>query len=125
MKKIIGLLVLALLAVGGFLGYRYYDETYKSHTAYAVVPDEVPEKKQTVDNNGGNVDGMSSYDYHFEFVDADGKTQQLEYELSGKNPTPLEPGSYVTAEVSKKRITEGPNPITAGEIPAKAMAKLK
>lgn len=30
MKKIFGIILLGVLAVGGFMGYRYYDETYKS-----------------------------------------------------------------------------------------------
>lgn len=125
MKKIIGLLFLALLAVGGIFGYRYYNETYKSHTAYAVVPTEVPEKIQTVDKNDDEVAGYSSYEYDFKFVDAEGNERQMNYELSGENPTPLEPGSYVTAEISKKRITEGPNHIEKSEIPEKALSKLQ
>lgn len=44
-KGIFGVIVLILLGVGGFFGYKYYSETYKTTTAYTKIPTEVPEKR--------------------------------------------------------------------------------
>lgn len=45
MKKIISVLLLVGVAFIGFKGYEYYNDTYKATMAYAIVPDEIPEKK--------------------------------------------------------------------------------
>ena len=46
-KGIFGVIVLILLGVGGFFGYKYYSETYKTTTAYTKIPAEVPEKTKS------------------------------------------------------------------------------
>ena len=48
MKKIGAILFIGLFIVGGYTGYRYYADTYKGEKAYAQVPLEIPERKQTV-----------------------------------------------------------------------------
>lgn len=52
-KGIFGVIVLILLGVGGFFGYKYYSETYKTTTAYTKIPTEVPEKTQRWENHCG------------------------------------------------------------------------
>jgi uncharacterized protein YxeA len=120
MKKILGVLGIVALAAITFFGFRYYMETYQGETAYAVVPKEVPQKTVTKDMSGKEVSGSYSYYYTFIFVKSNGQTQKMDYEISGEQPTPLEPGSYVVAKISKKRVTEGPNPIEVSKIPKKA-----
>ena len=51
MKKSALFLFIGLFIVGGYTGYRYYADTYKGEKAYAQVPLEIPERKQTVDDN--------------------------------------------------------------------------
>lgn len=109
-----------LLVVGILLGaatYSYYSKTYKKETAYAIVSTEIPNKEQTKDINGDEIHNYSSYNYNLTFVKNDGKKEVKEYEISGINPEPLEPGAYVTAEISKKRIIAGPHVIGKSKIP--------
>lgn len=125
MKKIIALIALVAVGVVGFKGWQYYQETYQGVTAYALVPDTVPEKVQTVDDSGNKIDGWSSYDYQLTFVKTDGSTQQLEYELSNSDPTPLRPGAIVKAKISQKRVIEGPNEVPQDKVPAEVLKKLQ
>lgn len=48
----------------------------------------------------------------------------MTYELSGENPTPFKPGTFVTAEISKKRVTNGPNTIKESDIPENVLKAL-
>ena len=124
LKKIIGLIFLALIVVGGIAGYKYYADTYKSTVAYAQVPATVPEETQTKDMDGKNVDGFHSYHYDFTFVKENGEIQKESYDVTGENPTPLEPNTYVKVELSKKRVTKGPTTVSESSIPKNLLDKL-
>lgn len=120
MKKLVAI----FLAVSIFFGLSacsYYNETYKKETSYAVIPTEIPEKEKTIDANGEEVPKYFSYKYTLTFVTDDGKKEEREYAQSGENPVPFEPGSYVTAEISKKRIVEGPTQVDKSKIPEKVL----
>ena len=67
MKKIGAILFIGLFIVGGYTGYRYYADTYKGEKAYAQVPLEIPERKQTVDDNQKSIDGQ--YSLHYRLTD--------------------------------------------------------
>ncbi|WP_179396059.1 DUF1093 domain-containing protein [Lacticaseibacillus absianus] len=123
MKKVLGALLVLAIVAGGWFGFKYYNETYTGQTAYAKVT-TTPTKEQTKDSSGKVQAGLYSYDYDFTFVFADGTTQQMSYELTGKDPQPLTVGKYVKAKISAKRVIEGPNYVDASAVPAKAMAKL-
>ncbi|EFT39992.1 hypothetical protein HMPREF9494_00097 [Enterococcus faecalis TX2137] len=124
MKKIGAILLIGVLIVGGYTGYRYYADTYKGEKAYAQVPLEIPERKQTVDDNQKSIDGQYSLHYRLTFVKSNGKTQVMDYERTDKNPQPLEPNAYIEATISKKRIIQSPVKIDKKEIPEKAFAQL-
>lgn len=124
MKKIGAILLIGVLIVGGYTGYRYYADTYKGEKAYAQVPLEIPERKQTVDDNKKSIDGQYSLHYRLTFVKSNGKTQVMDYERTDKNPQPLEPNAYIEATISKKRIIQSPVKIDKKEIPEKAFAQL-
>ena len=66
-----------------------------------------------------------SYDYTFKWVTTDGQTRTVGFEQSSANPTPLAPGSYVKADVSKTRVTKGPFSVNAKDVPAKVLQQLK
>ena len=119
--KIVGLILLVPSIILGTVAYFYYNENYKKETAYSVVSTEIPKEEQTVDVNGKEIHNYSSYIYKLTFVTKDGKKEQMEHEQSGVNPKPLEPGAYVTAEISKKRIIEGPTVIDKAKIPKKVL----
>lgn len=123
-KKFIALGSLVLVMFFGLNGCSYYKDTYSGQTAYAKVSETVPEKVQTKDSQGEVQEGLYSLNYTFDFVKEDGTKQVMTYELVDKDPQPLEPGSYVRAVISKKRIIKGPNGIKQEEIPEKVRETL-
>lgn len=124
LKKIIVLLTTLFGVAVVLSGCSYYNDTYKGETAYALVPTEVPEKEATKDKDGKVQDGLYSYNYDLTFVKEDGTTQKMEVEVSGENPTALTPDSYITAEISAKRVTKGPNPVSKDGIPENVLKVL-
>lgn len=124
MKKIIGVIFLIALGVAGYFGYNYYNDTYNGQTAYARIPETVPEKTQTKSDSGEIIKGWSSYKYTLTFVKENGEKQTMGYDLSGENPTPYQPNAIVKADISKKRIIKGPNAVSESEVPDKVMKEL-
>ncbi|EPI00023.1 hypothetical protein D920_01009 [Enterococcus faecalis 13-SD-W-01] len=124
MKKI--LVVLAIIVVGflGYKSYKYYDETYNGVTAYAKVPMEIPKKEKYSFDDGSNPDNWDKYTYELTLITKDGKKYEKSYDLAGNNPTPFVPGSYVQAEVSKKRFTKGPSQIEESKVPKEVLKEL-
>lgn len=130
MKKIIPIVLLVVAAFIGFKGYQYYNDTYKATTAYAVVPQTIPEKKeardatnQKITDNDGSIN--YSYDYSFNFIKKNGKKQTQEFSLTGSKVTPYEPGTIVTAEISNKRVVKGPNVVSEDQVPQEILKELK
>lgn len=127
MRKLVWVFVGLVVVLLAYLGWNYYAETYQAHEAYAVVSSKVPTKKKTVDDSGKAIANSYSYVYNFRFVRTDGKVQHLQYELMGSNPKPFTPNSYVKAQISEKRVIEGPNQVSADrtdQIPSNVKAKL-
>ncbi|WP_054650234.1 DUF1093 domain-containing protein [Lacticaseibacillus pantheris] len=130
MKKLIWAIIAVVIVGGvGFVGIKEYLNVYRSDTAYAVVP-ATPKKTVTRDSDGKKVTDSQgrqeySYDYTFKWVTTDGQTRTVGFEQSSANPTPLAPGSYVKADVSKTRVTKGPFSVNAKDVPAKVLQQLK
>ena len=124
MRKILRIILLLVLLTGGYFGYKYYDDTYRTEVAYALVPLKVPEKTETRDSSGKVVDNTFSYEYNFMFVKENGEKQEMSYDVSGSNPIPFEPGSYVKADISKKRVVHGPNGVKKTKIPKTVIKEL-
>lgn len=125
MKKIVGIIVAVLVVIIGISGVRYYNSTYRATEAYAVVPQTIPAKTQTKDDSGKTVAGDSSYHYQLNFVKINGQRQVMSFSVSGSDPTPLQPGSYIKAKISQKRVVSGPNTVSQADVPAKVLQKLK
>lgn len=124
MKKVLGIIGIIILVAAGIFGFNYWNNTYRSSTAYAVVPTEVPKKEQTISDGGKKIEGDYSYAYTFNFYDKNGKKTKLDFVLSGSDPKPFTPGSVVKAEISKTRVTNGPSEISKSQVPAKAKSAL-
>jgi Protein of unknown function (DUF1093). len=124
MKQIFSVLFIIVVSVMGYFGYNYYQETYHATVAYAQVPAEVPALEQTVDDAGDPIKNYHSYNYMFDFVLENGDHQQMHYEVSDENPEPLKPGSYVKAEISKKRVVKGPNSVDFNQMPQNVQNQL-
>ena len=130
MKKIASIILLGFVLVIGFKGYQYYNDTYKATLAYAKVPATVPNKEEAVDDSGKKIiesDGsvLSTYNYSFDFVKQDGKKQIQTFSLTGKDPEPYAPETYVKAEISNKRVVKGPYVVSEKEIPSNILDKIK
>ncbi|MCM0598295.1 DUF1093 domain-containing protein [Periweissella fabalis] len=125
MKKVIGIILLAIIvALGSFYGLKYYNATYKDVPAYALVPNQVPTKEQTRDDNGKIVPNSSTYRYTFNFVKTNGERQIMDFTLEGSHVKPFTPGVYVKAQISAKRVTQGPNEVQKTDVPKTIQAKL-
>lgn len=124
MKKLIGTIALLMLLFGGYKGYQYYDQTYNSQVAYAKVPETVPPLTDALSSSGEKMWNWKAYDYELTFVTKDGKTVKLPYTIASENPTPLEPNSFVKAEVSQKRVTSGPTTINEKQVPKNVLTML-
>lgn len=124
MKKALWLIVGILMIAGIYFGWAYYNDTYVGHTAFAVVPSKVPSRKKTVDDSGKVVAGYHSYSYKLKFIYPNGKAIVLSYYLEGENPKPLTPKSVVKANISKKRIINGPHYVHESNIPSSIKTKL-
>lgn len=116
--------IVIVLGIGGYFGYQYYSETYASKDAYATIPTTIPEKVKTFDQDGKLVNGISEYNYKLTFVKNDGSEEIRDISISGEQPTPLEPNTFIKVKMSKKRITEGPNAVDKSSIPKKVLEKL-
>lgn len=125
MKKIFRIIGIGFVLFLGGITYKYYHDTYVGQTAYAIVPEQVPNKEITTDDSGQVISNSYSYHYTLTFITKKGAIQTKDYEIFGSNPTSLTPNSYVTAEISKKRIVEGPNPVAENQIPKNVLTKLK
>lgn len=124
MKKISQIGLLFLVVITFLSGCSYYEDTYQGDVAYAIVSDEIPQKEETVDSSGKVQSELYSYHYTFDFITENGVHQEMTYELSGENPQPLEPQSIIKAKISKKRVLEGPNPITTVDVPQSVLDEL-
>lgn len=114
--RVLAILVAAVVII---FGWKYYQDNYQAETAYAVVPNEVPAKKQATDDSGKKISGVHTYDYKFEFVLKNGEKRTLDYELTGEKVKPFTPNAVVKAEISKKRVIKGPNEISKDKVPNK------
>ncbi|MFP8866696.1 DUF1093 domain-containing protein [Enterococcus faecalis] len=123
MRKIIGLIGIFILGFGGYFGFDYYNDTYKTSTAYAVTSEKIPAKLPTKDSNGGKIAGTYSYNYSVTFVKENGDKQKMDFEIADKDPKPFEPGTYIKAEVSKNRVN-APTQIAENEVPDSVKAEI-
>ncbi|MGM0217630.1 YxeA family protein [Enterococcus sp. AZ126] len=123
MKKILGLIGIVVLCVAGYFGFNYYNQTYKTTTAYAQVPNEIPTKAETLDLDGKKVSGSYSYKYKVIFVKENGDKKQMDFELSGENPKPFDPGAFIKAEISTDRVNN-PTQVPDSDVPNKVKAEL-
>lgn len=120
--RVLAILVAAVVII---FGWKYYQDNYQAETAYAVVPSEVPAKKQATDDNGKKISGVHAYDYKFEFVLKNGEKRTLDYELTGEKVKPFTPNATVKADISKKRVVKGPNEVSKDKVPSNVQKILK
>lgn len=127
-KGIIGIIVLVIIAIGGYKAYSYWNATYNGTTNYAIVPTAVKHKSKTDDGGNYKQNGQQVYYYRYDFTWADekGNVKHVAWDSAeSTNPTPLAQGSYVKAMVSAKRVTKGMQNISKDAVPAAALKALE
>ncbi|MGX6961444.1 DUF1093 domain-containing protein [Vagococcus xieshaowenii] len=106
MKKLFGLIVVLLLAFGGYKVWDYYQSTYVGQDYYGVISDPLPELT-TIKDVSGNPLG-DGYKYQVTSYDKDGKARQLEFDVittgKYKDGAAYEAGTIIKFNASEKRI---------------------
>ncbi|BAN74567.1 MULTISPECIES: DUF1093 domain-containing protein [Lacticaseibacillus] len=128
MKRVIGVVALLAVLVLGFFGYQYWNSTYNGVEAYAVVTEGKKEASKNDDGSPYKVNGKQYYTYEYDFVwiTKDGQERKLGFSSpESADPKPLTPGTYVKAKISQKRVTAGPQTVSADSVPAAIKDKLK
>ncbi len=127
-KAIIGIIILVIVAFGGYKAYSYWNSTYNGTTNYAIVPTPVKHKSKTDDGGDYKKNGQQVYYYSYDFTWADknGKVKHVGWDSAeSTQPTPLTQGSYVTAQVSAKHVTKGLHTVAKTDVPTAALNALK
>ncbi|MGR8774163.1 DUF1093 domain-containing protein [Leuconostoc citreum] len=128
-KKIIIIISLVAIFVVFLVSLNiknYVNSRYKSDTAFAKVPNEIPKLENVKDMNGKLVEGMKGYKYEFTFVTRAKKVKKISFEVKGEDNkvSPLKQNTYVTAQISEKLIVEGPQQISENKIPENVLIKI-
>lgn len=94
-----GWLYLCILIGCGVYFYRPVSASvchfYKSMTVYAAIPEQIPLKLQSQDEEGNTILDSYTYTYHLTGIDGESTSHQITYEYSGETVIPLEPKSYI------------------------------
>ncbi|MEJ6348022.1 DUF1093 domain-containing protein [Holzapfeliella sp. He02] len=129
MKKIIGIIVLVVIIVGGGFSFKYYNDTYKSENAYAVIK-QAPTMEAEKDSKGqlvadSNNKQIYSYNYKVTFVFENGTTQDTDFSVksTNKDNIPYAVGQYVKGELSKTRVNNT-TLIEKSQVPQSVINKL-
>lgn len=129
MKKIIGIIMLVVIVLFAIFAYNYYQDTYKSQNAYAVVKQE-PTVEAEKDSKGqlvadSNNKQIYSYDYKVTFVFENGTTQDTDFSVksTNKDNIPYAVGQYVKGELSKTRVNNT-TLVEKSQIPQSVVNKL-
>ena len=124
MKKIGISLILCFLAVAGFVGYRYYAQTYATHLEYAHLTAQTPAKTQVKDAHGNLAPNHYRYQYTLTFYDEKGQAHQRDCEVRGdQNVEPLPVNAYIKMLTSETR-SQTPQVISENQVPKKIRTKL-
>lgn len=108
MKKIIGLIFIAIIAFAGWKGWDYYHSTYIGKDYYAIIQSPLPSEKDIKADDGSYIG--KGYKYIVDAYDKEGNERKLDFEVitSGdyKNGTAYKEGTILRLNASDKRIIE-------------------
>ena len=120
MKKILGLIIVLLLAFGGYKIWDYYQETYVGHNYYGVISEPLPEETTIKDDNGKSFG--KGYVYKVTAFDENGKSRELTFSVvtkgEYKDGSAYEAGTILKFNASDKRIIEK-SVISIDDVPEK------
>ncbi|MDR1768916.1 MAG: YxeA family protein [Propionibacteriaceae bacterium] len=128
-RVLLGVVVVAVLACAGVVGFGYYQSKYAGADVYAVTPAQVPERIDFVDDSGNRIkdskgNGLFRYRYEISGYTLAGEPRKLVFSISGADPKPLEPGTYLKFLASPDRVIEGPKVVAESDVPKALRGKL-
>lgn len=100
-------------------------DVYHSFVVYAAVPEQIPLKLHTLDDQGNPILDSYTYTYHLTAVDNQKHTQQITYERSGETVIPLAPKTYIRAFILFGHLIGTPKPIELSKVPTTILAQLE
>lgn len=117
--KIIGLVVLIAVAVGGFMLYK----SYSGSDLYTVVAKEGTKENVSTRDGGGYVD----YKNNLKAYDADGNEKDVEFYGAGgdRQDRPLKVGAFLKLSYNDGKGVLSWEEISKDNIPEKALAQLE
>ncbi|MCH3577633.1 YxeA family protein [Enterococcus faecium] len=125
MKKILGLIVIILIAFIGWKGWDYYQSTYVGKDYYAVVKAPMPAETDIKADNG-EVLGRG-FKYNVDAYAENGEKRQLDFDVitsgDSANGSAYPEGTILQLKASEKRIIEK-KVITSDKVPSSVKEKL-
>lgn len=126
MKKLIGLIVVILLALGGYKVWDYYQSTYVGQDYYGIISEPLPEET-TIKDDSGNALGKG-FKYEVTAYNEDGKARQLTFDVIttgiNKNGAAYNAGTIMKFNASDKRIIKK-SVIEMNQVPSNLVNKLQ
>lgn len=96
-----------------------------SFIVYAIVPEQIPLKLHTVDEDGNMILDSYTYTYHLTGITAAQQTQELTFEKSGETVIPLEPKTYVKLFMVLGHPVGEPKVVPLTKIPTPVLEQLQ
>lgn len=129
MKKwLISLIVVVIVAFGGYKAYSYWNSTYNGTTAYAIIGDAQKIASTTSKGGAYKINGKQVYTYEYKdltWVTTSGQVRKVGYQtLESTDPVKIAKGSYVKATVSQKRVIKFAGTVAASAVPTAVKTKL-
>ncbi|MGX7031015.1 DUF1093 domain-containing protein [Vagococcus zengguangii] len=126
MKNFFGLIIVVLLALGGYKAWNYYQSTYVGQDYYGVISEPLPEET-TIKDDSGNALGKG-FKYEVTAYDEDGNARQLKFDVittgRDKNGSAYEAGTVMKFDASEKRIIKK-SVIDMNDVPTNLVNKLQ
>ena len=126
MKKLVGLIIVVLLAFGGYKVWDYYQSTYVGQDYYRVISEPLPEETTIKDDNGNALG--KGYQYKVTAYNEDGKARQLIFDVittgKYKDGAAYEAGTFMKFNASEKRIIKK-SVIEENQVPSNLVNKLQ
>lgn len=96
-----------------------------SFVVYASVPEQIPLKLHTLDDQGKPILDSYTYTYHLTGITKQHEMKQLTYECSGETAIPLEPNTYVRMFMLFGHPIGAPKKIKLTRIPTSILEQLE
>ncbi|GHU09861.1 hypothetical protein FACS189431_8530 [Alphaproteobacteria bacterium] len=129
MKKIIiGVIIVAVVAVGAFFGKQYYDDRYVGSDYYTVVPADydITPQMQYTDNGEEMALGVV---YNLVAYNAQGESKDVKFTILDKDSgwvtsgEYVQPGTYLLVQLSKQLMV-GWGTISEDQVPTEILSKI-